>query len=253
MLPKLFSNACQFFCMKKFHFILLATSTFFSCHVISEKRVEGDGISATEERRPGTFSNINLEGPIDVVVRQGSPSVVKLKADKNLLSYIETKVEGNTLHIRQKQGFNLESERHMRVVVTAPVFHNISLEGSGDITSEDVLINPDKMSLELNGSGDIEVKVNTPELESRTKGSGDITLDGAADKLAISVYGSGDIDGFNLNSQHASISINGSGNARVYATRQLTLNVNGSGDVEYKGGASVNSRINGSGSVSKAD
>ncbi len=99
----------------------------------------------------------------------------------------------------------------------------------------------------------MEVKVDVPEVESRTNGSGDMSFSGRAEEADLSISGSGDIHCFGLTSKTASIKINGSGNADVYATRQLNLKINGSGDIRYKGGANVDSHINGSGSVTKAD
>ena len=69
----------------------------------------------------------------------------------------------------------------------------------------------------------------------------------------MSVAGSGNIHSFGLTTQSTEISITGSGNAEVYATKQLNVKVVGSGDVKYKGGASVDTHITGSGSASKAD
>ena len=60
-------------------------------------------------------------------------------------------------------------------------------------------------------------------LKASTSGSGDITFTGKADAMqTMTVSGSGDIHCFGLTSQQCtSITINGSGNADVYATKQV--------------------------------
>jgi hypothetical protein len=224
----------------------------FSCNLMGE-RVEGNGQLANESRQVSAFSNVESSGPMNIIL-QDEPSVgVRLEADQNLLSYILTEVDGKTLHIKTKKGYNLQSKNPIRVYVAAPVFNEVVLDGSGNMTSESILVNPDAMTLKLSGSGNINLQVNTPDLKSLMDGSGNIKLSGSADKWVAAISGSGNIYCFDLNTQKAQVTINGSGDAEVMASKQLTLKINGSGQIRYKGSPNVESHINGSGSVSKVD
>ncbi len=238
--------------MKNLLVIIALPLLLGSCNFGGE-RVDGNGTLATESRQVSAFKNVASSGPMDVVLKQASGRMVQIKGDQNLLPYIVTETEGETLKIKIREDYNLHPKKHLVVYVTSPEFTAISMGGSGDVSTENTLTNADKLVFSLSGSGNIEAKVNTLSLESHTSGSGDVTFSGKADDAAMTISGSGDIHCFSLTSENASVSINGSGDADVYATKQLTLKVNGSGDVRYKGGASVDSHINGSGSVSKAD
>ncbi len=239
--------------MKQLLLLIASSIILFSCDFIGGERVDGNGNETTENRQLNDFKSVASSGPTDVVLTQSPDYKVQVKGDENLLRYIVTETDGNTLKIKIKQGYNLRPKKNLEVLVSAPQFTNISSDGSGNITSENTLSNSDKMTFELSGSGNVEAKIDAPSVESHTSGSGDISFSGKTGDANLSVSGSGDIHCFGLTAENASITINGSGNADVYASKQLDLHVNGSGDVRYKGGASVNSHINGSGSVSKAD
>lgn len=236
--------------------VLLFISTsllLFSCDFIGGERINGNGNETTENRNISDFKNVASSGSTDVVLTQSPDYKVQVRGDENLLRYVITESDGNTLKIKIKEGYNLHPKKHLEVLVSAPQFNNVMSDGSGDVTSENTLSNTGKMTFELSGSGNVEAKIDAPSVESHTSGSGDITFSGKTGDADLSVSGSGDIHCFSLTADNAKITINGSGNADVYASKQLDLHVNGSGDVKYKGGASVNSHINGSGSVSKAD
>lgn len=239
--------------MKQLLLILTASIILYSCDFIGGERVDGNGKISTENRQLNGFKNVSSSGPMDIVLTQSSNYSVQVKGDENLLQYIITETDGNTLKIKTKPGYNLHPEKNLEVLISSPSFSDISLGGSGDVSSENTLTSSDKMNFDVSGSGDINVKIDAPEVESHSSGSGDISFSGKAGEADMSVSGSGDIHCFGLTTETTSITINGSGDADVYANKQLTVKVNGSGDVRYKGNASVDSHINGSGSASKAE
>ena len=97
------------------------------------ERVTGSGESATEIRELGAFDGISLAGGFKVLVRQGSSGKVELKADKNLLSYIETKVvegsKGRTLEIAPKRGFSLNYSTAPQLTLEVAQLRLISIAG----------------------------------------------------------------------------------------------------------------------------
>lgn len=239
--------------MKQSFLFVVAICFLSSCNIIGGERVDGNGNLASENRHAGDFKNVSGAGPVDIVLNQSPNTDVQVSGDENLLQYITTETDGSTLKIKVKPGYDLEPKKHLQVRISAPGFKEISSAGSGNVMSENTLTSSDKMEFRLSGSGNMNIKVDAPSLESHTTGSGDITFSGKAESADISVAGSGNIHSFGLITQATEISITGSGDAEVYATRQLNVKVVGSGDVKYKGGASVDSHITGSGSASKED
>lgn len=83
-------------------------------------------------------------------------------------------------------------------------------------------------------------------------GSVAIDLAGTVDPQTIQISGSGTVRNFNFVSRITIVTVSGSSDIEVTATKVLNAIVSSSGNIRYQGNpASVNTRISGSGSVSK--
>jgi hypothetical protein len=234
-----------------FLFILLISMS--SCTYIGGKRVRGNGESHIQERQVGKFTGVSVRGGIDVIVAPGPVSSFKIEADRNLLDYIDVRNNGGVVEVRSKRGYNLRPKTNMKVYATAPSFSSIEVAGSGDITSRSKISSDNKLNLEIKGSGDIKLDVDAPSIGAHIAGSGSIALNGRTQNFDADIRGSGDVRSFNLLSENTNVDIAGSGNAEVFASKQLNVEIKGAGDVRYKGTASVNQKIMGSGSVKQAN
>ena len=106
------------------------------------------------------------------------------------------------------------------------------------------------MILNVSGSGDIKIGLESPEVESTITGSGSITLDGRTKNFDASITGSGDFKCSGLKSENTNVDITGSGSARVFASVFLKARTRGSGDIVYSGNpGSTDIKKSGSGSV----
>jgi hypothetical protein len=240
--------------MKKWvAFLFLGTLiTASSCRFNMGKRIKGNGHVITDDRGLTGFAGVESNGSYDVHVATGSYSV-KIEGEDNILPYIETYIDGDMLKIRTKKGYWLKPDREVRIYVTAPTFTKVHSNGSGDIIGQNKLTNTGKMDLSINGSADMNIEVDAPEVAAEINGSGDIIIKGQTKAFRSEVIGSGNVKAMNLLSEETTVKIMGSGNADVYSSVKLNVDVAGSGDVRYKGGAQVNSHIAGSGGVKKVD
>jgi len=237
-------------------FLLIAVVliSLSSCRFAGGKRVKGNGNVVTKEVNRGDFTKVEQKGSFDVYLSNASSSTVKIEAEENLIDYIETYVDNNTLVIRTKEGFSLKPDRDIKIYIAAPHLTDIQSSGAGDIISQSLLSDSTKMSFEVRGSANIKVEVNAPEIQAEISGSGDMELKGQTRKFSAEVNGSGNIKALDLKAEDTEIEIKGSGDADVFASSSLNVNVRGSGDVRYKGNApKVTNDIKGSGSVTKAD
>lgn len=228
-------------------------SLLSSCRFIEGKRVRGNGELATDQRSVGSFNEVKSFGSFDIEVFTGNENTVKVEADENLLPYIETFIDGSTLKIETKSGYNLRPRVHIRVMVTAPNYTSIATNGSGNVNGQNKIVSSGDLDLKVNGSGNIDLEVEAESVNSQISGSGNISLRGTAKKAENSIHGSGNIRAGSLQTEDSKVEIAGSGDVQVFATSSLDVNIMGSGGVSYKGPASVNSHIAGSGSVKKID
>ena len=239
--------------MKKLFLSLFAIFVFFSsCRFVTGQRIRGNGNVRTETRSPGNFKSVSSHGSFDVFVSSGQQAV-KIEAEENLLPYIETYVEGYTLHVSTKDNYWLSPGRKVKIFVSSPNYESIRSYGSGDIIGESKITNSSKLELGVNGSANIKMDIDAPEINTETNGSGDIFLRGETKSFEGEIHGSGNIRALDLRSNDATIKIYGSGDADVFADGKLDVHVAGSGDVNYRGNAQVSSSIAGSGRVKKVE
>lgn len=231
--------------------ILISGISLSSCNFLG-KRVRGDGNVVTEDRRVGSFHSIEAGGKFDVVVSQGTAHTVKVEADQNLLELIEVFERNGTIQVKERRGYNLRPTKDIRIYVSAPVYKEIQVSGSGSIIGEGKITNAGPLALSVSGAGDMNMDVDAPSIRARISGSGSINLRGKAPELDASISGAGNANCFDMVTDRTEISISGAGNAEVNASTTLDAKVSGAGSVKYKGNPKVNSRISGAGSVDPA-
>ncbi len=198
------------------------------------------------------FRSVEVSGPFTVYIRQGPAHSVEVRADDNLLSYIEIENHNGTLEVHTKKGYSLKPRTNIEVVVTSPQYDDLSVTGSGKIQSQ-TLISSTRLAADVTGSGDLVLEVDAPDIRTGITGSGNITVKGRAMNLDSDITGSGELRAFELLTENSRIEISGSGDAEVFASKKLDIQVSGSGNVDYKGSPAVTKSIAGSGNIRKAD
>lgn len=212
-------------------------------------RVEGNGNMEVKEKSLKSFDRLEISGAFIVKLIPSDNHKVIIEADENLHRYILADQDGDRLKIRMKNNTSIRSKKGIQVTVYMKEFSKIELAGSGDLVSEGLFENDDKMEVVIAGSGNADLQVKTPEMKVSIGGSGKVILDGKTRDFKLSIGGSGDYEGENLMSENADISIAGSGSARVFASVDLKVSIAGSGDVYYKGKPNVKKSIAGAGAV----
>ena len=217
--------------MKRSHNILIGISCIFllasvGCGDMVGPHVQGSGVAKTEPRGVGAFKNIRLDGAAKINVQIGNDRSVTVTADDNVLPLIETDVHGDTLVISSKENYST------RIGVTVTI------------------TTPDLAGIELNGSGDVNVKdLKGGRFSTIIRGSGNVSADGTVDEVNAEIKGSGDVKLADLQAKRGEVSVAGSGNVTVNVTDELQASIAGSGDVRYKGSPKVQKSVAGSGSV----
>jgi len=233
--------------------LLFATISFAGCRYMGGKKIDGNGNRTTVARSVGNFDGVEVRGGIDVVLSPGNDYVLRIEADENLIPYIEVNNDGGSVEVSSREGYNLRSKGGIKVYATAPAFERIAVSGSGDIRSTGMVKGGKGLELKIRGSGDIQLAVDAPQVATEISGSGSARLQGTTRNFDADIRGSGDVYAFELLSETANVDIAGSGNAQVFASKQLSVEIKGAGDVAYKGGGAVNQKIMGSGNVRKVE
>ena len=210
-----------------------------------------------ESRSVEAFTEIKYGIPGTLHVRQGEEASLEIEASEEVIAQIETTVDGSALEIMAEgeTGFfarlfgdsDLDADE-IDVYVTAPTIEHLTLAGSGQVIGETPL-QAASLSLKVAGSGDMDLDVDTEELNVRIAGSGGCFVRGRAGSLDVNIAGSGDLRADELETQRAEVQIAGSGDVEVHVTDHLSAQIFGSGDVRYRGRPTIETNTYGSGTV----
>lgn len=207
------------------------------------------GQTVKETRNVSGFDGVALAFSGDVYITQGSPHKVEIEADKSTLEIIETKVEGNVLVLKTRNG-HWRDLGPIKAYITMPDVHELSVSGSGDMLCETPL-RTGEIDINVSGSGSVKIhKLESREVSAVITGSGNINLAGSGvdqGELKVVITGSGSFSAEELPFGEGDVNITGSGSAKVNVMNDLETTITGSGNVLYKGNPRINANATGSG------
>ncbi len=241
--------------MKKIPVLLFACTAIlflFSCNGNFHERIKGNGKPGHLEKTLTIADKVLLTGKYDLEIVPGNSKSIQVMADENILPYIVIDEKENRLAIRTKDGFDISSSNDIHLILTTDKLSELSVNGSADVTSASMLTGADYLKVEIVGSGNISLQVNTPSVNAHIAGTGDIKLSGETKDLKIMIDGQGDFKSKELKAENVSIIINGTGNANVFAAASLDVKISGSGDVSYLGNPQLTQHVAGSGKIKQA-
>lgn len=206
----------------------------------------------TRDWTPAAFDRVESAGSYIVSIVPGPRAAVRADGDREELSRIRVRVDGGKLIIGSERGWwigGMSYHKPIHLVVTTPTpLRGASLSGSG--TMSVARVDAPEFKAEISGSGDILLQqVSTRALATSIAGSGDVTATGHADKVSAEVAGSGRVKFADLRAVDLSAEIAGSGDLVAFATRSATISVMGSGNARIRGGAQCTVSKAGSGHV----
>lgn len=186
-----------------------------------------------ETRNVAAFDSVEMRGAAKVDITVGKPQSVTIEAEADELKHIVTEVRGTTLVIRRDQDWWSDwRPKRVHVMVAMPKLAGYTLEGTAETNI--VGLNGGTSAFSINGTGNIKAA-------------------GKLDRLSLNLNGTGNADFGNVPVDAASVSVNGTGSARVKPENALTASVNGVGSVIYDGAPQhLTTAINGVGSVRQA-
>ncbi|MBU2940308.1 DUF2807 domain-containing protein [Lacinutrix sp. C3R15] len=215
-------------------------------------KVKGNGNVTTITRTTNSYDAIACAGSMDFILVEGQEGKITLEGESNLLEHIVTEVKNNTLIVKVEKGVHLNESYNKTIKITIPYndIQKVSLTGSGDLWNTNT-ISENNLKVELTGSGDVILDIDTNSVSGSITGSGDVTLKGKTINLEANVTGSGDFNANHLQAENTEVSVTGSGDAEVVSTGTLKARVSGSGDIEYSGNPTKeDTKVSGSGSIS---
>src|SRR6185437_4925679 len=214
--------------MKKIIFVFLAACIVLAvgCRWVG---IRGNGRIKTEDRTISTFTEIDVGGAFQIEWQSGSPAF-RITTDENLLSYVESYVSSDTLHLRTHD--QIWPTHGIKVVISSPTRAAARIRGAVRLTAKQ--LTGRKFALEASGA-------------SR------VLLDGNIDGLLADMTGASELEASGLQTKTAEISTTGAGDAEVAVAETLKVAITGAGKVTYSGNPTIKKHVAGAGTVRHKD
>lgn len=235
--------------------LLIGIICFSGCVIIDDgngigRCVSGTGSIVTQTLDLDNFSEISLDIDADIFLTQGDEQEVIVEGKQNIIDELNLDVSSGEWRVKGDRC--LKHLGNMKIFITIPNIEALSIHGSGDIRSENVLVS-NHLNLSVSGSGDFDLAVDAESIDCNVSGSGDIYMEGATSDFNYKLSGSGDLNAFDLETHMMDVKISGSGDADVWVLDYLKVRIAGSGDIHYKGHPELDINISGSGHVVDAN
>jgi hypothetical protein len=174
--------------------------------------VEGSGPVVREERPASGVTAVEFGAFGTLEIIQGDAEGLTLQAQGDILPMIVSEVDGDTLRIYAKG--NVSPKLGMKIRLKVRALRSIVAGGAGNITVSG--LSGDTLSVSVTGANAVVVA-------------------GSVREQTVSLSGAGAYDGGALESQRATVTIDGFADALVRVSEQLRTNISGPGTVEYYG------------------
>lgn len=203
-----------------------------------------------ETRKVGSFDYVSLGISADLIITQGNSNSLTLEGDADDLENIETYVKDGKLKIRTESNswFGNDMDK-VKIYVTVVNFRGASVSGSGYLSNSNNL-KGDDVSLNVSGSGKIQLYIESNTMDTHISGSGRINLEGKTKEMDLHISGSGGVNATDFETNTLEAHISGSGSAKVKVKDEIDAHISGSGSIRYQGNpAKIREKVSGSGSV----
>lgn len=218
--------------------LLIIAGLFISLTTIAqnttEQFIEASGKTIKDKRAIPDFDKLKVDGSFKVLIGTNDKFII-IEGSDNIVPLITTDVKDGLLTVSLKDGMKFKPSKNIAITIRIPfkVLNEISLYGSGNITSNKKITN--KIALKLNGSGSMILNLYSPKTDATLVGCGNITVSGFSDIFNCKVTGSGSIKAIALESDVVNANLSGSGSVAVISNEAITGRINGSGSIAFSG------------------
>lgn len=208
--------------MKKFSLIVFAAALSISLVFVNgcgfggfngfSSGVRGSGTPKSEQRNVSSFSKIDACGAVNLEVTAQKDFSVTVESDDNLLQYIKTEANGDTLKIFSEGRISAKSK--INVKISMPELTDLDISGA---------------------SNALATNVKTDSLQAEASGASKIKIDGMVKSFHADASGASKIDAEGLQTENADVDSSGASSIMVSPSNDLNADASGASSVYYTG------------------
>lgn len=204
------------------------------------KTVQGSGEVVVEKREVEAFSKIKAHGDLELFVTQVEPGV-EVHAESNLMKYIHTYVEDQTLivEIADTDGasINLQPLEPIQVYVMLTKITDLQLSGSVDLVTGQLIAEDMDMNFSLSGGSTAKINaVRTGTLDLNLSGASELEIvDGQISEQFIEASGDSRYLAEWVKSESTTMMLSGGSEATIWAEEDFEVDLSGGSIAYYYG------------------
>jgi len=220
---------------------------------VGGESIRGSGLVVEETRSVSGISKVDLAMPGTLHISIGSSEELQIEAEDNLLEYIQTNVQGNTLRIETQRGINLQAPRPIEYYLTVAELEAVDISSSGDVEVKD--LESESFSASISSSGNLLISnLVGDSLQVKISSSGDLDiLGGEVREQNIRLSSSGEYRARDLASTGVDVNLSSSGDATLRVSERLTGRLSSSGNLYYIGNPTLDVSMSSSGRTERID
>lgn len=202
--------------------LVLSLSILFFAFNGKAEIVNGTGNVTTHTYNVNTVKNLIVEGNFDVILTYGTKSALAVETDSNLQENILVSDNNGVLHIRVKE--NTGKSTKMNLYLTINQLESMGFQDVASIKTTNFLWF-NHIDLTLNTIGKTDLKLAANKMSIQLEGAGDLHLSGNVHELKINNSGLGTIVTKDLISENLTIVQPKNRNVELKIGKQETMEV----------------------------
>ena len=145
---------------------------------------------------------------------------------------------------------NIRNAKSKKVHVSLPDLESLKISSAGDCIGQ-TSFKCEDLRISISSAGDLKLEVEANRINLDISSSGDADLSGSAVEFDVTLSSAGDLNAFDLIAEEVHVNVSSAGDARVHATREISMNASSAGNIYYRGDARVLESVSSSaGSIS---
>jgi len=200
---------------------------FTGCRVtVGGNSIQGTGAMVTRDIDVADFSMIDISGNFMIVYRQSTETALTVVMQENLFNHLETNVQGSTLRVSTRRGFDTTNANRPRLYIYAPYLTAADLSGAVSTSDWDT-IQGQSFTIDASGAVSLEINLEVENLDMDISGAVSANLSGFARNINIDGSGALNIQAGDLIIESGQVDVSGAANVYLYSLENITVNTSG--------------------------
>ena len=202
----------------------------------------------SREFQLGEARDLSVSLPCELQIEQGSQRSLRVEAEASVLSALRLNLAGERAVLELTRP--VQTRQKILVKVNLPKLSRLACASA--VEARVGAWNGGALSATLDGSARLRFeRLQVPELDVRQSGASELSAQGEVARQSFIIEGAGRIDARGLKGQQVLVQIQGSGDAVVWAERELDVRVSGVGNVSYLGQPKLRQDVQGVGNINR--